>query len=108
MHHRHHVRCSQSENEVAPRETPLQCKSPHLLAMSLPSCIARLASWATLTFRRDVRGVLYGAGCFDDCVIGPRLVAHTEAGAAREHACCDVHSEEFLEEQFSSIGNVDL
>jgi hypothetical protein len=36
------------------------------------------------------------------------LVAHAEAGAAGEHACGDVHSEELLEEEFRGVGNVDL
>lgn len=40
--------------------------------------------------------------------IGRRLVAHAEAGAIREHAGSDVHSEEFLEEKLCGVGDVDL
>lgn len=41
-------------------------------------------------------------------VIARRLVAHAKARAIREHAGSNVHGEEFLEEQFGSVGYVDL
>ena len=37
-----------------------------------------------------------------------RLVADAEAGAGREHAGGDVHGEEFLEEEFGGVGDMDL
>ena len=37
-----------------------------------------------------------------------RLVADAEAGAGREHAGGDVHSEEFLEEELGGVRDVNL
>jgi hypothetical protein len=36
------------------------------------------------------------------------LVAYAETGAVCEHACGDVHGEEFLEEEFGGVGDVNL
>jgi hypothetical protein len=40
--------------------------------------------------------------------IARRLVAHAKARTIRKHAGRNIHSEEFLEEQFGSVGDVDL
>lgn len=37
-----------------------------------------------------------------------RLVADAEAGAGCEHARGNIHGEQFLEEQFGGVGDVDL
>lgn len=47
-----------------------------------------------------------GVARFND-VVG-RLVAHAEAGASGEHACCNVHGEEFLKEKFGGVRDMDL
>lgn len=36
------------------------------------------------------------------------LVADAKAGAGSEHACSDVHGEEFLEEQFGGVRDMNL
>ena len=37
-----------------------------------------------------------------------QLVTHAQSGAISEHASSNVHSEEFLEEEFGSVRDVDL
>lgn len=36
------------------------------------------------------------------------LITHAETGAIGKHAGSNVHSEEFLEEEFGGVGDVDL
>jgi hypothetical protein len=48
-----------------------------------------------------------------NCALGEfavagRLVTHAEAGAVCEHAGSNIHGEQFLEEEFGSVRNVDL
>jgi hypothetical protein len=40
--------------------------------------------------------------------IAGRLVTHAEAGTVREHAGSNVHGEQFLEEEFGSVRNMNL
>ena len=37
-----------------------------------------------------------------------RLITHAETGAIGKHACRDIHSEQFLEEQLCSVRDMDL
>ena len=55
------------------------------------------------TIRRDLCATRINQSAFTRV-----LVAHAEAGAVCEHAGGDVHGEEFLEEEFCGVGDVDL
>jgi hypothetical protein len=46
--------------------------------------------------------------CIDQRALNRVLVAHAEAGAVCKHAGGDVHGEQFLEEEFCGVRDVDL